>query len=57
MQHQSITNAMSTQELAFNLDESNSDDEGKMSWRDCLATLMQVGSAVGFCWIVNLVAV
>ena len=56
MQHQSINNAMSTQELLLGLDEAIPDDEGKMSWRDCLATLVQVGSAVGFCWIVNLAA-
>lgn len=56
MQHQSINNAMSTRELVFSLDEANPDDEAKMSWRDCLATLVQVGSAIGFCWIVNLAA-
>lgn len=57
MQHQPMTDAMSTQELLLSLDEATPDDEGKMSWRDCLATLAQVGSAVGLCWIVNLVAV
>lgn len=55
MQHQSTTSAMSTQELLFSLDETNPDDEGKLNWRDGLATLVQVGSAVGFCWIVNIV--
>lgn len=56
MQHQSTTSAMSTQELLFSLDETTPDDEGKLNWRDGLATLVQVGSAVGFCWIVNIVA-
>lgn len=61
MQHQSITEAMSTQELVFSLEHSNCDDticddDGKMSWRDCLVTLLQVVSAVGFCGVIHFVA-
>lgn len=56
MQHQSIIEAMSSEELMLTLEHSNSDDDGKISWHDCLATLLQVGSAVGFCWVVNLMA-
>ena len=56
MQHQPITEAVSTQELVFSLEQSNSDDEGKMNWRDCLVTLLQVTLAVGLCHIMNFVA-
>lgn len=60
MQHQSITEAMSTQELVFSLEHSNCDDpicdDGKMSWRDCLVTLLQVVSAVGFCGVIHFAA-
>ncbi len=38
------------------LEHSDSDDDGKMSWHEDLVTLLQVASAVGFCSIVNLVA-
>ena len=61
MQHQSITEAMSTQELVFSLehpscDGPNCNDDGKMSWRDFLVTLLQVASAVGFCGVIHFVA-
>lgn len=56
MQHQSITDAMNTQELVFSLENASLDDEGKMSWHDCLVTLLQVASAVGFCGIINFIA-
>lgn len=55
-QHQSVAEAASTQGLMFGLEHPDLDDEGKISWPDCLATLLQVGSAVGFCWAVNLAA-
>lgn len=55
-QRQSATKAISTQDPAFGLEHPDLDDEGKISWPDCLATLLQVGSAVGVCWVVNLAA-
>ncbi len=61
MQHQSITEAMSTQELMFSLDHSDCgnpdcDYDSKMSWRDCLVTLLQVASTLGFCGVIHFVA-
>jgi len=56
MQHQLTTEALSTEELMFRLDHSDYDDEDKMSWHDCLMTLLQVVSVVGFCGIINFVA-
>lgn len=56
MQHQSIAEAMNTDEMVSSLESSCSGDEGKMGWRECLLTLLQVVSAVGFCGIINLVA-
>lgn len=47
---------MSIHEPALNPEQSDSGDESKMSWHDCLVTLLQVASAVGVCQIVNLVA-
>ena len=56
MQHQSTAKAISTQDLVLSLEILETDDGSKMNLFDCVLTLAEVALAMGFCSIVNLVA-